>query len=132
MQVTPGRLDATGVSNAVLMSVAERSREIGIMRALGASRFAVFGLICLETIQVCAGGALAGVLLAFLSSHIVEAWLRSRLPFAPVDALIRWEWPIAGACVLGAILLGVVASLLPASRAAELSPAEAIREGAKV
>jgi putative ABC transport system permease protein len=122
---------ATGVSNAVLMSVAERSREIGIMRAVGASRAGVFGLICLEAVQICVTGAIAGIGIAFLSSGAVESWLRSRLPFAPTDALIRWEWPIAVACIIGAALLGSFAALLPASRAAELSPVEAIREGAK-
>ena len=123
---------ATGVSNAVLMSVTERSREIGIMRAIGASRGDVFRLIWLETLQVCAAGAIAGVLVAFTSSHAVESWLRSRLPFAPSDALIRWEWWISAACVGGALVLGSLAALLPASRAADLSPIEAMREGAKV
>jgi ABC-type antimicrobial peptide transport system permease subunit len=114
------------------MSVSERSREIGIMRAIGASRTHVFGLIWLETIQVCLAGGVAGVVLAFASSHAVETWLRSRLPFSPDDALIRWDWSIALACVAGAVLLGSVAALLPASRAAELSPVEAMREGTKV
>ena len=123
---------ATGVSNALLMSVSERTREIGIMRALGASRSHVFRLIWLETIGVCAMGGIAGVLIAFLGSHGIEAWLRARLPFAPSDALIRWEWTVATACVAGAVLLGSLAALMPASRAAELSPVEAMREGAKV
>jgi putative ABC transport system permease protein len=122
----------TGVSNSVLMSVAERSREIGVMRAVGASRGDIFRLICLETLQVCLVGAIAGVTLAYASSRALESWLRSRLPFAPSDALIRWEWSIAGACVLGALLLGIIAALLPASRAAELSPMEAMREGSRV
>ncbi len=121
----------TGVSNAVLMSVTERSREIGIMRAIGASRAQVFRLIWWEAIQVCLVGGLAGVLLAFASSHSIESWVRSRLPFAPSDALIRWEWWIAGACLGGAVALGSLAALLPASHAAELSPIEAMREGAK-
>jgi ABC-type lipoprotein release transport system permease subunit len=71
------------------------------------------------------------VLIAFASSHALEAWLRSRLPFAPTDALVRWEWWLAGACVAGAAVLGSFAALLPASRAAELSPIEAMREGAR-
>jgi ABC-type antimicrobial peptide transport system permease subunit len=121
---------ATGVSNAVLMSVAERSREIGVMRAIGASRGDVFKLIWLETVQICFAGGIAGVLLAFISSHAIETWLRSRLPFAPADALIRWDWAIGSACVAGAVALGSLAALLPASRAAELPPAEAMREGA--
>jgi putative ABC transport system permease protein len=117
----------TGVSNAVLMSVTERRREIGVMRALGASRPQVFGLIWLETLQVCLAGGSAGILLAWLSSHWVESWLRSRLPFAPSDTLLRWDWGAAGVCLMGALLLGMVAALLPAARAAELPPLEAIR-----
>ena len=119
----------TGVSNAVLMSVAERRREIGIMRAMGASRAGIFGLICLETIQVSVFGSVAGVVTAFCSSQAVESWLRSRLPFAPVDTLIRFEWSTAFACVLGAALLGAIAAMLPASHAAECSPVEAMRKG---
>jgi putative ABC transport system permease protein len=123
---------AAAVSNSVLMSIAERSREIGIMRALGASRFDVFRLVWLETIQVCVAGGLSGVVLAWAGSGAIEAWLRGRLPFSPTDALLRWDWGLAAACVVGALLLGSLAAMLPAARAAELSPAEAIREGARV
>lgn len=123
---------AAGVSNALLMSVAERSREIGVMRAIGASRTDIFRLIWLETVHVCTAGGLAGILLAFISAHAVEAWLRARLPFAPGDALIQWEWRVAGVCFGGAILLGCIAALLPAARAAELSPVQAMREGASI
>ena len=122
---------AAGVSNSLLMSVSERSREIGIMRALGASRADVFRLISLETLQVSAAGGVAGVFMAFVSSRWMESWLRSRLPFSPTDALVNWDWTIAGACVAGAVALGGLAALLPASRAAELSPVEAMREGAR-
>ncbi len=101
------------------------------MRALGASRSDVFGLIWAETLQVCVAGSLAGVFVALVSSRGVESWVRSRLPFAPAGDLIGWDWSLAGLCVLGAIVLGSVAALLPAWRAAELSPAEAIRAGMK-
>ena len=122
---------AAGVSNAMLMSVSERKGELGIMRAIGASRGDVFRLICLEAIQMCFAGALAGVLLASICSQQVEMWLRSRLPFSPSDALLRWNWKVAAACIGGAALLGVIAALLPASRAARLSPVLAMREGSK-
>jgi putative ABC transport system permease protein len=120
---------AAGVSNAMLMSVSERKGELGVMRAIGASRADVFRLVCLEAIQMCITGALAGVLLSFVCSQQVEVWLRSRLPFSPSDALIRWDWKVAVACIGGAVLLGAVAALLPASRAARLSPVLAMREG---
>ena len=123
---------ATGVSNAMLMSIAERGREIGILRAIGASRLDVFRLILLESVQFCFAGGIAGVLLAIGCSRGIEAWLRARLPFAPSDSLIHWEWWVAGACVGGAVALGALAGLLPASRAAEMAPMKAIREGARV
>jgi putative ABC transport system permease protein len=113
------------------MSVAERRREIGIMRAVGASRARVFAMIWLETLQVCLAGAMIGIVAAYLSSRLLEGWLRTRLPFAPADTLLRWEPAIAALCVFGAIVLGSLAALLPASRAAELSPVEAMREGAR-
>ncbi|HTE20063.1 MAG TPA: FtsX-like permease family protein, partial [Armatimonadota bacterium] len=118
-----------GVSNTVLMAVVERTREIGIMRALGASRADVFRLLWLETVQICLAGGLAGIAIAFAASSSVEAWLRARLPFAPVDPLIRWEWPVAGACLVCGLLVGTAAGLLPAWRAACLSPMEAMRSG---
>jgi len=118
---------ATGVANTLLMAVAERTREIGVMRALGASRSDVFRLLWLETLGMCSAGALAGVLLAFASSRGLESWLRGRLPFAPTDALIRWDWPVVFACIGMALALGTIAGLLPAIRAANLSPMAAIR-----
>lgn len=121
-----------GVSNTVLMAVAERTREIGVMRALGASRADVFRLFWLEALQLCAAGALLGVFVAFLASRGVESWLRTRLPFAPTDPLVQWQWWLAGVCVLGALLVGSIAALLPASRAARLPPIESMREGARL
>lgn len=116
-----------GVSNAILMTVVERTREIGIMRALGASRGDIFRLFWLQTLQVCLVGGGAGIALAFLGARVEEAWLRARLPFAPTDTLIHWHWPIAAGCLACALLLGSAAGLLPAWRAAGLSPAMAMR-----
>lgn len=116
-----------GVSNTILMAVAERRRDIGLLRAVGASRAHIFALVWLETIQVCLGGAIAGVALAFFASRLVEAWVRSKLPFAPSDPLIRWQWGIAAACLASAVALGCLAAFLPAWRAARVPPMTAIR-----
>lgn len=118
---------AAGVSNTVLMAVVERTGEIGTMRALGASRWDIFRLFWLETLGLCLAGGAAGIIGAFLLSQVVEGWLRSRLPFAPTHALLQWEWSVAGACLLAGAALGTLAALLPAWRAASLSPMEAIR-----
>lgn len=120
-----------GVSNAILMAVVERTREIGVMRACGASHGDIFRLFWLETLQVCLAGGGIGILCAFAASRSVEAWLRVRLPFAPMDALIRWEWWIVAACLACVLVLGSAAGLLPAWRAARLSPMEAMRAQAQ-
>jgi putative ABC transport system permease protein len=111
------------------MAVAERTREMGVLRALGASPRDLFGLVWWETLQLSLAGGLLGLLLAVFGARGVEAWLRARLPYAPHATLIRPEWESLAACLLGAILLGSVAGLLPAWRAARLSPVEAMRRG---
>ena len=118
-----------GVSNTVLMAVTERTREIGVMRAVGASPLDIFRLIWMETLHVCVIGGIGGILLAILGARSVETWLRGQLPFSPSGALVQTEWVVVLACLLGAVLLGSVAGLLPAWRAARFSPVEAIRVG---
>ena len=118
-----------GISNTILMAVVERGRDIGVLRAIGASSGDIFRLVWLETLQVCLSGAIAGVGIAFISSRSLETWVRSKLPFAPTDALIHWQWWIVGACLMCAITLGCVAGFLPAWRAAHVPPMVAIRAG---
>jgi putative ABC transport system permease protein len=118
---------AAGVSNTMFMAVLERTQEIGTMRALGASTGDVFRLFWLETLQVCAAGGALGILIAFGGARALEGWLRDRLPFAPTDPLIRWEWWVAAACLGAVLLLGSAAGLLPSWRAARMAPMEAIR-----
>lgn len=116
-----------GVSAALLLSIAERTREIGMLRAIGASRAHLAVMVGLEAIQTCLLGAASGVLIAFLATRTVETWLRARLPFAPAGAIISWEWPVAVLCLVVAVLLGSFAAALPASRAARLPPVLAMR-----
>jgi putative ABC transport system permease protein len=115
------------VSNSLLMAVSERHGEMGVMRAVGASRADLVRLIWLETSQICVAGAAAGVLVAFCCSRTVEAWVRAQLPFSPTDTLIRWQWPIAATCLACALVIGSLAALLPAWRAAQTVPMEAMR-----
>jgi putative ABC transport system permease protein len=118
-----------GVGNAVLLSVTERTREIGVLRALGASVSEVVRLIWLEALAICAGGAALGLTLALLGGGWIEAWLRARLPFAPSDALMRGDAAAAAGCALVALLLGSAAALPAAWRAGQLPPVAAMRAG---
>src|SRR5690242_6381938 len=117
-----------GVSNTLWVAVSERTREIGVLRALGASRSQIFGLFWLETLQVCLAGGVVGVIIAFAAAGGLENWLRARLPFAPADALIHWQGWVALVCMACAFGLGSIAGFLPALRAALLPPVQAMRD----
>jgi putative ABC transport system permease protein len=123
-------VSGAALANTVLMAVAERTREMGVLRALGASRGDLFGLVWLETLQISLAGGIAGLLLAVLGARGVEGWLRERLPYAPNATLIHPEWGSMLLCLAAALVLGSLSGLLPAWRAARLSPVEAIRRGA--
>jgi len=117
----------TGVTNTILMAVAERTREIGVMRALGASQVDIFRLVWIETLQLCLAGAISGIAAAALFAPAIEAWARTKLPFVPTDPLVRWDWQIVGASAALALVLGSLAAFLPAWRAAQLMPVVAMR-----
>ena len=116
-----------GVSNTILMAVTERTREIGVLRAVGASRSDVFRIIWSETVLLCFIGGVSGVLLAIAGAGAVETWLRGRLPFSPRDVLVRPELSVIVFCLIATLVLGSLAGLLPAWRAGRLSPMQAIR-----
>jgi putative ABC transport system permease protein len=118
-----------GVSNTILMAVTERTREIGVMRAVGASRADVFRLVWLETVVVCLAGGAAGLVAAGIGAPHIETWLRSRLPFSPTGTMVHTDPAVMALCMACAIVLGTFAGLLPAFRAARLSPVEAMRAG---
>lgn len=120
---------AIGVLNTILMSVFERTREIGVMKAIGASAAHVFKLIWTETILVCASGGIFGSVLAFLGSGVVEYILKKILPYAPTGHLVLIKLPLLTTALLGAIVLGIIAGIYPAWRASSMRPVEAIRTG---
>lgn len=117
----------TGVSNSILMVLSERTREVGVLRAVGASPGDVFRLFWLETLLTCFLGGALGLFAAMVASRGVESWLRSHMPFAPTDPLVRMDQLILCACLVGTVLMGSLAGLLPAWRASHIPPQEAIR-----
>jgi putative ABC transport system permease protein len=116
-----------GVSNAMLMAMTERTREIATLRAIGASRGDVFRLFWLESLQLCVVGGAAGIAVGWAASRALESALRDRLPFAPRQALLFWQWDVALWCLLVALVMGCAFGLLPAWRASKLQPALGMR-----
>ncbi len=119
-----------GVINTILMSVYERTGEIGIMKALGARRSDIFQLIWLETLMICLLGALLGSLMAVVGSGLVERAIKSLTNLGVSGSIVQISPAVLGYAVLGAVILGFFGGLYPAWRAASMRPVEAIREGA--
>jgi len=120
-------IGGVGVLNTVLMAVFERTREIGMMKAMGASRGDVFRLVWAETVLTALAGGLVGVAIAIASSRLVEVLIRGMIPFAPEGSLIGFSAATAFACIGLSLVLGLAAGFYPAWRAASVRPVEAIK-----
>ena len=108
-----------GIMNIMLASVTERTREIGIRRALGAKRRDIIVQFLTEAVALTVVGGLAGVALGRLVPAATE---RIGLPIEPVVTAATMLWPFAVA-----VVVGLVSGLYPAMRAARLDPIEALR-----
>jgi putative ABC transport system permease protein len=118
-----------GVINTILMSVYERTSEIGIMKALGARRDSIFQLIWLETLMICLVGALAGSAMAVVGAGLVEKAIKGMADLGVSGSIVQITPAIVGYAVLGAVVLGFFGGLYPAWRAASMRPVEAISKG---
>ncbi len=107
------------IMNIMLVAVAERTREIGIRKALGARRIDILSQFLIEASTLSVVGAGIGIALGLLAAKIVS-WL------TPLPAAVA-PWSILMALVLGAGV-GIVAGVYPASRAARLDPIAALRQ----
>ena len=119
-----------GVINTILMSVYERTGEIGIMKALGARKGDIFQLVWLETLMICLLGSLAGSAAAVVGAGLVEKAIRSLADLGVSGSIVRITPGVVGWAIAGSAALGFFAGLYPAWRAASMRPVEAIREGA--
>ncbi len=118
-----------GVINTILMSVYERTGEIGVMKALGAFQGDIFQLIWLETLAVCVAGALVGSGLAVVASSLTEKAIKALIDIGIQGSIVTITWPVLLGALGGSAVVGFFAGLYPAWRAASMMPVDAIREG---
>ena len=107
-----------GIMNIMLVSVTERTKEIGVRKALGATRRAVLLQFLLEATTLCTAGGLLGVAAAFGASKLLAEFANWTMAIAP-EAI--------GMAVLFAAAVGIFFGLWPARRAARLDPIVALR-----
>jgi lipoprotein-releasing system permease protein len=114
-----------GIASVLVVTVVQKQREIGILRAMGATRGQVLRLFLLQGAIVGAAGSVIGLLLArlmiFLFTHFVRG--SDGLPLFAIGLPLRLSLQIA----LLALVCGVLAAVFPARRAAAMDPAQAIR-----
>ncbi len=116
---------AIGVSSVLVVAVVQKTKEIGILRAMGASRGRIMRVFLLQGALIGASGALLGSACGYALTFVMSGILRSsdgtRLFEARLDPQLYLY------TLLAAIALGLVAAMMPARRAARLDPAQAIR-----
>jgi putative ABC transport system permease protein len=107
-----------GIMNIMLVSVTERTKEIGVRKSIGAKKADILRQFLVEAVVLSELGGLVGILLGVLGGDALAAVLQANVFFP-------WGWAIAGLAVCSAIGIGF--GLYPAWRAASLDPIEALR-----
>jgi putative ABC transport system permease protein len=107
-----------GIMNIMLVSVTERTREIGVRRAIGAKKRNIMAQFIMEAIVLCELGGVIGVVLGILGGNVL-AWFMKVPPVIPVD------WIVLGLLICS--IVGVVFGTYPAYKAANLDPIESLR-----
>ena len=115
-------IGAVGMLNTMLMSVLERTREIGVLRALGWRRRQVIGMILREAVALGAVGGVCGILLG-----VGLAWVTTQIPVIKGMLSPRYPLQLLIQALVVALVTGAVGGLYPAWRATRLSPVEALR-----
>jgi putative ABC transport system permease protein len=115
------------VFNTLLAAVVERTGELAVMRALGASRGQIFALVTTESLLLTGVGSSIGIGLALALGPLFESLARRFVPLAPAEALLSLSATIALQCLAIGLAVGVVAGLYPAWQASRLQPAAAMK-----
>jgi putative ABC transport system permease protein len=109
---------AIGLMNIMLVSVTERTREIGIYKALGATRRSILMQFLAEAVTICQIGGIVGIILGILIGNVVTLLMGGTF-------LIPWDWMLLGFTLC--MIVGVVSGFYPALKASRLDPIESLR-----
>ncbi|MBL7812984.1 MAG: ABC transporter permease [Bacteroidetes bacterium] len=109
---------AIGLMNIMLVSVSERTREIGIRKALGATRKTIRNQFLTEAVVICQMGGFGGIILGIILGNIVSLVLGTGF-------IIPWQWMLVS--VIVCMVVGLAAGIYPALRAAKLDPIDSLR-----
>src|SRR5262249_17779342 len=115
-------LGGIGVMNIMLIAVRERTREIGVRKALGATSRNIQWQFFGEGLALTLSSGLIGLIVALVMSGFINL-----LPLPPRLSRLLVTWGAAAFSILTLIVIGVMAATYPARRAAELDPVEALR-----
>jgi putative ABC transport system permease protein len=109
---------AIGLMNIMMVSVTERTQEIGIRKALGATSKIIRQQFLVEAIVICQIGGLLGIIFGILAGNAISLIIGNSF-------IVPWQWIITG--VVLCFLVGLIAGLYPALKAARLDPIESLR-----
>jgi putative ABC transport system permease protein len=107
-----------GIMNIMLVSVTERTKEIGIRKALGARRTSIIAQFLTESVVICILGGIAGIILGIAFGNIITL-------FTHTATFIPFMW--IGIALLVCVLVGIIFGLYPAIKAARMDPIDALR-----
>jgi len=117
-------LGAVGIINIMLVSVSERTSEIGLRKALGATKKSILGQFFWEGLLLTGVSGGLGILASAGLMKVLDALLTGKMPGWDAPRLVPWSAALAMVCLM---LSGIAAGLYPASKAAALDPVEALR-----
>ena len=108
-----------GLMNIMLVSVTERTREIGVRKALGATPVKIRQQFLIEAVVICQMGGIGGIVFGIIIGNLVAGLIGSG------GFIIPWVWILFGVTV--GMIVGLLSGIIPAYKASKLDPIESLR-----